>query len=194
MSIRALSSDLQMSSCPSESDLDPEGGGHDSISSSACSSRKDPLLYMQPGWKSLGKTKKKKKVKNMRYVKFRKDLKIKPGGTSLVVQWLGIDLPIQGTWARSLVQEDPTCCGTAKPMHHNYWACALEPTRRSYWSHHNEKPMTTAKGSPAHRNRRKRTHSNGDPAQPKAEKKVTLEIVVILLLFCTSEQWKIPLG
>ena len=48
--------------------------------------------------------------------------------------------------------------------------------------------MTTAKGSPAHRNRRKRTHSNGDPAQPKAEKKVTLEIVVILLLFCTSEQ------
>ena len=48
-SIRALSSDLQMSSCPSESDLDPEGGGHDSISSSAYSSRKDPLLYMQPG-------------------------------------------------------------------------------------------------------------------------------------------------
>ena len=36
-------------------------------------------------------------------------------GTSLVVQWLRICLPRQGTWVRSLVQEDSTCCGATKP-------------------------------------------------------------------------------
>ena len=38
---------------------------------------------------------------------------------SLVVQWLRIRLPMQGTWVQALVQEDPTCreqlslCATA---------------------------------------------------------------------------------
>ena len=41
-------------------------------------------------------------------------------GTSLVVQWLRQCLPGQGTWVRSLVQEDPTCLRAAKPVHHNY--------------------------------------------------------------------------
>ena len=82
-------------------------------------------------------------------------------GTSLVAQWLRIRLPMQGTRVRALVREDPTCRGATKPMHHNYWACALEPTSHNYWahvlqllkptrlepvlhnkrSHHNEKPM-----------------------------------------------------
>ena len=32
---------------------------------------------------------------------------------------------MQGTPVGSLAQEDPTCCGAAKPMPHNYWAqCA----------------------------------------------------------------------
>ena len=35
-------------------------------------------------------------------------------GTSLVAQWLIIHLPMQGTWVRSLVQEDPTCHGVTK--------------------------------------------------------------------------------
>ena len=43
-------------------------------------------------------------------------------GTSLVAQWLRIHLPMQGTWVRALVQEDPTCPGAAKPVSHNYWA------------------------------------------------------------------------
>ena len=30
-------------------------------------------------------------------------------GTSLVAQWLRILLPMQGTWVRALVGEDPTC-------------------------------------------------------------------------------------
>ena len=41
-------------------------------------------------------------------------------GASLVVQWLRICLPMQETWVRALVQEDPTCRGATKPMRHNY--------------------------------------------------------------------------
>ena len=41
-------------------------------------------------------------------------------GTSLVAQWLRIRLPMQGTWVRSLVWEDLTCCGATKPVLHNY--------------------------------------------------------------------------
>ena len=39
---------------------------------------------------------------------------------SLVVQWLRIRLPLQGTRVRALVREDPTCCGATKPVRHNY--------------------------------------------------------------------------
>ena len=35
-------------------------------------------------------------------------------GTSLVVQWLRIHLPMQGTRVLSLVWEDPTCLGATK--------------------------------------------------------------------------------
>ena len=42
--------------------------------------------------------------------------------TSLVDQWLGIHLPMQGTWVQSLVREDSTSWGVAKPVPHNYWA------------------------------------------------------------------------
>ena len=41
-------------------------------------------------------------------------------GASLVAQWLRIRLPMQGTQAGALVQEDPTCRGATKPVHHNY--------------------------------------------------------------------------
>ena len=88
--------------------------------------------------------------------------------TSLVAQWLRIRLPMQGTQVRALVQEDPTCRGTTKPVRHNYWACALEPVSYNYWacvlqllkptclepvlcnkrSHHNESPRTTTMSSP----------------------------------------------
>ena len=36
--------------------------------------------------------------------------------TSLVLQWIGIHLPVQGTWVRSLVWEDPTCSRATKPV------------------------------------------------------------------------------
>ena len=51
--------------------------------------------------------------------------------TSLVVQWLRIHPPMQGTQVR----EDPTCRGATKPMCHNYRACALEPASHNYWDH-----------------------------------------------------------
>ena len=51
---------------------------------------------------------------------------MKSYGTSLLAQWLRIHLPMQGTQVQYLVREDPTRCGATKPMHHNYWACALK--------------------------------------------------------------------
>ena len=53
-------------------------------------------------------------------------------GASLVVQWLRISLPMQGTWVRALVWEDPTCRGATKPVRHNYRACTLEPVSHNY--------------------------------------------------------------
>ena len=35
----------------------------------------------------------------------------------------------------SLIQEDPIGRGATKPMHHSYWACALEPGSRNYEAH-----------------------------------------------------------
>ena len=48
------------------------------------------------------------------------DQKYSGRGTSLVVQWLRIRLPMQGTQVRALVREAPTCRGATKPMRHNY--------------------------------------------------------------------------
>ena len=41
---------------------------------------------------------------------------------------------MQQTWVLSLAWEDPICRGATKLVHHNYWACALEPARHSYWA------------------------------------------------------------
>ena len=50
----------------------------------------------------------------------RSKVKIVFTGVSLVVQWLRIRLPMQGTRVRALVQEDPTHHGATKPVCHNY--------------------------------------------------------------------------
>ena len=44
--------------------------------------------------------------------------------TSLVVQWIRIHLPVQGTWVVSLIQEDPTCL---KPKHPRACCTTREP-------------------------------------------------------------------
>ena len=41
------------------------------------------------------------------------------GRASLMAQWLGICLPMQGTRVRALVWEDPTCHGATRPVSHN---------------------------------------------------------------------------
>ena len=69
-------------------------------------------------------------------------------GASLVMQWLRIHLPMQGTWVRALGREDPTCRGATKPVRHNYWAHVpqlpkpthLEPVLCNKRSHRDEKP------------------------------------------------------
>ena len=50
-------------------------------------------------------------------------------GTSVVVQWLRIHLPKQGTRVPSLVQEDATGQRAAKPGSHSYWARKLRKPR-----------------------------------------------------------------
>ena len=90
---------------------------------------------------------------------------------SLVVQWLRICLPMQGTWVWALAWEDLTCHGATKPMRHNCWACALELASHNYWAHEPQllKPMHL---EPVLRNKRshdneRAVHSNKDPTQPK---------------------------
>ena len=71
---------------------------------------------------------------------------------------------MQGTRVQALVQEDPTCCGAAKPVHHNYWACALEPASHNYWA----RVLQLLK--PVHREpvlRKKRSPHNEKPVHRK---------------------------
>ena len=62
----------------------------------------DPLRGTAKKWEE------KKKMKN-------NNKKNQGRGTSLVVQWIRIHLPMQGTQVRSLVREDLTCCRATKP-------------------------------------------------------------------------------
>ena len=57
----------------------------------------------------------------------------KISGNSLVVQWLRIRLPMQGTRVQALVWEDLTCRRAIKPVCHSYWACTLGPASHNYW-------------------------------------------------------------
>ena len=57
---------------------------------------------------------------NTGYVIFKADINKTAWRDSLVAQWLRICLPIQGTWARALVWEGPTCRGATRPVSHNY--------------------------------------------------------------------------
>ena len=106
---------------------------------------------------------------------------------SLVAQWSRIHLPMQGTRVPALLREDPTCCRATKPMHHNYWTCALEPASHNYWacmpqllkpaclepvlrnkrSHRNEKPAHHNEEQPPLAATRESPRSHEYPTQPK---------------------------
>ena len=68
-----------------------------------------------------------------------------------------------GDMDRSLLGEDPTCCGAAKPV-------CLEPVFCSKRSHHHEKAEQHIwTGATGCCNLRKPTRSNRDPAQPDTD-------------------------
>ena len=107
-------------------------------------------------------------------------------GTSLVAQWLRIRLPMQGTRVRALVRENTTCPRATKPVRHNYWACALEPTSHDYWAmrHNYWSPRTPEPACCNHwacalqllrpaclepMLHNKRSHRNEKPAHPNEE-------------------------
>ena len=50
--------------------------------------------------------------------------------TSLVIQWIKLQVPVQGTQVPSLVWEDPTCLGATQPVCQSYWALGC-----NYWAH-----------------------------------------------------------
>ena len=83
-----------------------------------------------------------------------------------MAQWLRIRLPMQGTGVRALVWEDPTCREATKPVHHNYWACALEPTSHNYWAHVLQL-LKPARLEPVLHN--KRSHCSEKPEHHKEE-------------------------
>ena len=92
-------------------------------------------------------------------------------GASLVAQWLGIRLLMQGTRVHALVREDPTCRGAARPVSHNYWACASgacapQQERPRQW----EARAPRWRVAPAHCNWKKPLHRNEDTTQPKINK------------------------
>ena len=86
--------------------------------------------------------------------------------TSLVVQWIGICLPMQGTRVQSLVLGDSTWHGATNPVHHDDWVCALEPESHSYWPHVLQLLKTTCL-EPVLRN--KRSHPNEKPTHHNQE-------------------------
>ena len=67
-------------------------------------------------------------------------------GTSLVVQWIRVHLPMKEIWVRSLIQ-DSTYHGASKPQESALLSPttedlnALEPVLHNKSSHHSQKPI-----------------------------------------------------
>ena len=56
-------------------------------------------------------------------------------GTTLVVQWIRVCLPMHGMWVQSLLWEDSTGRKATKPVCNNYWSPnALGPKSHNYWA------------------------------------------------------------
>ena len=84
--------------------------------------------------------------------------------TALVIQWLRIYPPIQGTEVQSLLWEDSTSLGATKPLRYNYWAPArqlLKPTCPGAHAPQREKPPPWEASAPQRR-----------PTQPKINQSI----------------------
>ena len=83
-------------------------------------------------------------------------------------------LPGQETRVRSLVQEDPPCCGAIKPVHHAYGVCVPEPESRNSGVRMRqvlkpERPGASAPQWEAATTRCLRTATREKPAQTKTQ-------------------------
>ena len=96
-------------------------------------------------------------------------------GTPLVVQWVGIHLPMLGTQVQSLVWEDSTCLGQLKPKCSRALksplmspcttsteACAPQQEKPLQW----EAQAPQQRVAPTHTTRQSPC-SNNDPGPPK---------------------------
>ena len=135
------------------------------------------------------------KVSSSIFLVFRRN-QILVSRASLVAQWLGVRLPMQGMRVWALVREDPTCHGALSPCATTtepvLWSPRATTTEPALWS----PQATTAEAcvpgarapqqgrplqweartpqpgvSPTPHNWRKPVHSNKDPTQPKIKMK-----------------------
>ena len=99
-------------------------------------------------------------------------------GTSLMARQLRIQLPMQGTWAGSLVEKDSTCHGETKPGYCNHWSLrTLEPRPET---HRRDRPGAVDGGQPG--------RSRGDPAQPNTQ----TDKIMLKHENCKREREKFP--
>ena len=87
-------------------------------------------------------------------------------GTFLVAQWIGICLPMQGTWVRSLVQKIPHAMEELSPQTTTIEPVQLESVLCNTRSHCERSPHTATKSSCLPCNQRKPICSNKDLEQP----------------------------
>ena len=90
---------------------------------------------------------------------------IPKAGTSLVVQWLRIHPPTQGTGVQSLVREDPTCWGATQSMYHSPWSLhtwELQQKKPLHWGAR----VLQGREDPGNETR-ENLHSKEAPAHPK---------------------------
>ena len=112
-------------------------------------------------------------------------------------------LPMQETWAQSLVEEDPTRCGATEPKRHNYSACTLQPGNHNCWSLHAPEPVLCNKrplqweawtlqqrGAPACHQLHKHLCSKEDPAEWKTRLNVGEDMEQLELPCCTNKSVK----
>ena len=90
-------------------------------------------------------------------------------GTSLMAQWLGICLPVQGTWVWYLAQENPICHRATQPMFRNYWDCA--PQQRLLQS---EACTAQWRVAPTSHNKRNPRHSHNQKIKWKWKLKIII--------------------
>ena len=85
----------------------------------------------------------------------------------MVAQWLKVHLSMQAKWVRSLVWEDPTGRGAAKPVRRNYRAHSPEPMLCKREGTTVRSLCTASESSPRSLQLEKSPQCNEDPARSR---------------------------